>query len=60
MKGVIVEKLGGDLKVVSDLEKPRPGADQLLVKSLIVAMNPVCVYHHLEASFIDGFAVTDS
>ena len=41
MKGVICEKQGGQLKLVDDVEKPKPGPDQLLVKSLWLAMQPV-------------------
>ncbi|ETI23023.1 hypothetical protein G647_04819 [Cladophialophora carrionii CBS 160.54] len=41
MKGVIFEKQGAEPKVVDDLEKPSPGPDQLLVKSIWTAMNPV-------------------
>ena len=43
MKGVIFEKQGADPKVVDDLEKPKPGPDQILVKSLWTAINPVYV-----------------
>ena len=41
MKGVVVENVGGPYKVVDDLEKPKPGANQILVKSLYAAINPV-------------------
>ena len=41
MKGVVVEKVGGELKIVDDLQKPTPGEEQLLVKPIYVAMNPV-------------------
>lgn len=43
MKGVILDKVGGELKLVDDVEKPKPVADQLLVKSLYMALNPMCV-----------------
>ena len=41
MKGVIVEAVGGQYKVVENLEKPKPGPDQILVKSVTTAINPV-------------------
>lgn len=41
MKGVIVEKVGAEPKVVDSLDRPKPGSDQVLVKSLWTAMNPV-------------------
>lgn len=41
MKGVIVEALGAPYKVVEDLEKPKPGPDEILVKSIATAINPV-------------------
>lgn len=44
MKGAIVAKIGGEAEVVADLEKPKPDSSQVLVKSLVVAMNPVSVF----------------
>ncbi|KIX93685.1 uncharacterized protein Z520_10591 [Fonsecaea multimorphosa CBS 102226] len=41
MKGVIFAKVGAEPKIVEDLQKPSPGPDQLLVKSIWVAINPV-------------------
>ncbi|KAH0846807.1 hypothetical protein AYO21_07366 [Fonsecaea monophora] len=41
MKGVIFESAGAQPKVVETLEKPSPGPNQLLVKSIWVAINPV-------------------
>lgn len=41
MKGVIVEKPGAPFTVVDNLEKPQPGPDQILVKSIATAINPV-------------------
>jgi NADPH:quinone reductase-like Zn-dependent oxidoreductase len=43
MKGVIFESAGAAPKVVDDLPVPEPSADQLLVKSLYTAINPVYV-----------------
>lgn len=41
MKGVVFEKAGAEPQVVDSLEKPQPSADQVLVKSLFMAINPV-------------------
>ena len=41
MKGVIFDKAGDAAKVVDTLHKPTPSADQILVKSLYTAINPV-------------------
>ena len=41
MKGVIVEKIGAAATVVDNLDVPEPADDQILVKSLCTAMNPV-------------------
>jgi NADPH:quinone reductase-like Zn-dependent oxidoreductase len=41
MKGVIFEQVGAEPKVVDTLPKPKPSADQILVKSIYTAINPV-------------------
>jgi NADPH:quinone reductase-like Zn-dependent oxidoreductase len=41
MKGIQVEKVGGTYDYVEDLPKPAPGKNQILVKSLVTAINPV-------------------
>jgi NADPH:quinone reductase-like Zn-dependent oxidoreductase len=41
MKGIQVEKIGGTFDYVEDLIKPVPGRKQILVKSLVTAINPV-------------------
>ena len=41
MKGILVEKVGGTFDYVENLEKPKPGKNQILVKSLVTAINPV-------------------
>jgi hypothetical protein len=41
MKGVSVAEVQGAFKIVDDIEKPEPGPDQILVKSLFTAINPV-------------------
>ena len=41
MKGVVFEKQGAEPKVVDNLEKPKPGPDQVLVKSLWTEIIPV-------------------
>lgn len=41
MKGVKVEQVNGNYQVTSDLEKPIPDPNQLLVKPIFGAVNPV-------------------
>lgn len=41
MKGVLVEKPGAPFTVVNDLEKPKPSPSEVLVKSIVTAINPV-------------------
>jgi NADPH:quinone reductase-like Zn-dependent oxidoreductase len=41
MKGVIFESAGAQPKVVDNLEKPKPLPDQILVRSVYMAINPV-------------------
>ena len=41
MKGVIVEDAGAPWKVVDNLDVPTPAPDQILVKSIATAINPV-------------------
>lgn len=41
MKGVIAEKQGAPWTVTDSLEVPEPSADQILVKSIYTAINPV-------------------
>ncbi|EXJ80179.1 hypothetical protein A1O1_08321 [Capronia coronata CBS 617.96] len=41
MKGVVFPAVGAEPRVVDDLEKPTPDADQVLVKSVWTAINPV-------------------
>lgn len=43
MKGVIFEKAGAEPQVVDSLDKPQPSPDQILVKSVYLAINPVYV-----------------
>lgn len=40
MKEVKIEKLGGELQL-GEVDAPKPADDQILVKSLWTAMNPV-------------------
>ena len=44
MKGVVVRSPGAAFEVVTDIEKPKPGVDQILVKSIATAINPVYAY----------------
>ncbi|KAF4626707.1 hypothetical protein G7Y89_g11455 [Cudoniella acicularis] len=41
MKGILVDKAGGEYALVDTLEKPKPGKNQVLVKSLVTGLNPV-------------------
>lgn len=41
MKGVVIEKAGAEPEVTDSLEKPKPSSDQILVKSIYMAINPV-------------------
>lgn len=41
MKGVVFKKQGSGPEVIDSLEKAKPEPDQVLVKSLWTAINPV-------------------
>jgi NADPH:quinone reductase-like Zn-dependent oxidoreductase len=41
MRGVLLDKVGGELKIVDDLDVPTPGPGQVVVKSLVTGINPV-------------------
>jgi NADPH:quinone reductase-like Zn-dependent oxidoreductase len=41
MRAVLVEKAGGEYTLVDTVEKPSPGKNQILVKSLVTGLNPV-------------------
>ena len=41
MKGVSLKTAGAAFEVVDRIEKPKPGPDQILVKSIATAINPV-------------------
>ena len=41
MKGIQVEKVGGSYDYVEEIVKPSPEKNQILVKSLVTAINPV-------------------
>jgi len=41
MKGLLLAKPGAPYELVDNLEKPRPGKNQILVKSLVTGINPV-------------------
>ena len=47
MKGVVVEGVGSPYKFVEDLKVPEPDTDQVLVKSIAAAINPVYVISSL-------------
>jgi NADPH:quinone reductase-like Zn-dependent oxidoreductase len=41
MKGILLSEVGGEFIAVDTLEKPKPGKNQILVKSLVTGINPV-------------------
>lgn len=41
MKGIIVEHKEASLQVTDDLELPAPSKNQILIKSIYTAINPV-------------------
>ncbi|RDL38343.1 GroES-like protein [Venustampulla echinocandica] len=41
MKGIILEKPGGEYLLSDSVAKPTPGKNQILVKSLVTGLNPV-------------------
>jgi NADPH:quinone reductase-like Zn-dependent oxidoreductase len=41
MKAVVVSKAGAPFEITHDLERPAPGARQILVKNCYTAINPV-------------------
>lgn len=46
MKGVSLKAAGAAFEVVDEIEKPKPGSDQILVKSIATAINPVYACLH--------------
>jgi hypothetical protein len=43
MKGILLESASSDYALVDNIEKPKPGKNQILVKSLVTGLNPVYV-----------------
>lgn len=41
MKAVITKEANAPFEVINDIEKPKPGPGQILVKSIATAINPV-------------------
>lgn len=41
MKGIVAEKQGAPWRIIDTLKVPEPSADQILVKSIFTAVNPV-------------------
>lgn len=41
MKAAITKEPNAPFEVVNDVEKPKPGPEQILVKSIVTAINPV-------------------
>lgn len=46
MKGLLLKEAGGNYNLVDTIDKPVPGKKQVLVKSLVTAINPVYLFHH--------------
>ncbi|KAI9884449.1 MAG: hypothetical protein M1823_003774 [Watsoniomyces obsoletus] len=57
MKGVQVEKVGAPFTVVEGLEKPKPGPNQVLVKSIATAINPVDTFQQMAGFLVKSFPV---
>lgn len=57
MKAVITKEANAPFEVVNDVEKPKPGPGQILVKSIAAAINPVWVsfFFFLSLSFFLSF-----
>lgn len=53
MKGAILKERGALYEVVNDIERPKPGDHQVLVKSIATAINPVYAWlpHSLDYEF---------
>jgi NADPH:quinone reductase-like Zn-dependent oxidoreductase len=54
MKGIIVKKVGATFHFVEHLEKPQPGKNQILVKSIVTAINPVSVSSPYSLQYVNA------
>jgi hypothetical protein len=52
MKGILLETASSDYALVDNIEKPGPGQNQILVKSLVTGLNPVYLYTSLFTSLV--------
>ncbi|MCJ1268451.1 hypothetical protein MMC22_008339 [Lobaria immixta] len=59
MKGAITKAPNSPFEVVTDIEKPKPGADQILVKSIATAINPVDTFM-ISGAEVDDFPLVAS
>jgi NADPH:quinone reductase-like Zn-dependent oxidoreductase len=41
IRGVLLSKVGGAFEIVDNIDMPKPGKGQILVKSLVTGINPV-------------------
>lgn len=57
MKGVIIEKVGGNYEVVDNLEKPHPDKGQVLVKSLATGLNPMEAFMQSTGLFVMSWPI---
>ena len=58
MKAIVVPSQGSPMEVWDNLELPEPGDDQILVKSVYAAINPVYVETNLTAFCAYAFSET--
>lgn len=59
MKGAITKAPNSPFEVVTDIEKPKPGADQILVRSIATAINPVDTFM-ISGAEVDDFPLVAS
>ncbi|EHY57342.1 hypothetical protein HRR83_002828 [Exophiala dermatitidis] len=55
MKGVVFPAVGAEPRVVDDLERPTPGTDQVLVKSIWTAINPVDTFMSASGLLVEAW-----
>lgn len=57
MKGLLLDKVGGEFRIVDDLDVPTPGPGQVLVKSLVTGINPVEGFMQQTGMLVTSFPV---
>ncbi|KAL2428904.1 hypothetical protein ABEF95_004596 [Exophiala dermatitidis] len=55
MKGVVFPAVGAEPRVVDDLERPTPSSDQVLVKSIWTAINPVDTFMSASGLLVEAW-----